>query len=344
MPSFQLTELVDELARSSDDDGMGDEGLTPCTKMVRDMAADPAVSAAIGTHVPTSTEGGGPSSDRSAGERIASAFWRCAHEVGFTMLCEALTFSGLRDELPRLMAPGHTIIAPTNEAWARMDESVRKEPRLVRQLLLGHMCSGASSLNDLKQKNCAVAVAGQTHAVYEEGGHTCASARTSHARRSRAITPQAHRTHAARTHTHLPHPALPRPRAACRRSIWRLAACTALLEPPHSRTSLVARLEAVSRAHSAFRSYVGTGRFGRTDLAFDGGVIHEVTTVLMVLSLVRDSHSEQVWKKSLQPSPILSAIGGISNTGACAAAAKAPPQAPRSLGRSLNRPHPRFLW
>ena len=41
LPSFQLTELVDELARSSDDDGMGDEGLTPCTKMVRDMAADP---------------------------------------------------------------------------------------------------------------------------------------------------------------------------------------------------------------------------------------------------------------------------------------------------------------
>jgi len=66
---------------------------------------------------------------------------------------------------------------------------------------------------------------------------------------------------------------------------------------------------------SALSPYVGTGRFGRTDLAFNGGVIHEVTTVLMVLSLVRDSHSEQVWKKSLQPSPILSAVGGISNTG-----------------------------
>ena len=52
------------------------------------------------------------------------------------MLCEALTFTGLRDELPRLMAPVHTIMAPTNEAWAKMDESVRKDPRLVRQLLL----------------------------------------------------------------------------------------------------------------------------------------------------------------------------------------------------------------
>ena len=64
------------------------------------------------------------------------------------------------------------------------------------------------------------------------------------------------------------------------------------------------------------QTFVGTGRFGRTDLAFEGGVIHEVTSVLMVLYLVRDSHSEQVWKKSLQPSPILSAIGGVSTLGA----------------------------
>ena len=171
----------------------------------------------------------------------------------------------------------------------------RKDPRLVRQLLLGHMCAGVSTLHDLRSKNCACAVAGQTHAVYDEGGHT----------------------------------------------------------------------------------RVGTGRFGRTDLVFDGGVIPEVTTVLMVLSFVRDSHTEQVrchhdhphatpaarpsvtlrgvhlsvhlslvsrsyldrisivprsyldrtsivsrsylarqvWKKSLQPSPILSAVGGVSSTG-----------------------------
>lgn len=168
LPSFQLTELVDELARSSDDDAMDE--LTPCTKKVlKDMAADPCVAPLM------VSQGGeaGPSCDRNAGERIASAFWRCAHEAGFTALCEALTFSGLRDELPRLMQQGQTFIAPTNEAFALMDESVRKDTRLVRQLLLGHMCSGASSLVDLKSKNCAVAVAGQTHAVHEEGGHTC---------------------------------------------------------------------------------------------------------------------------------------------------------------------------
>ena len=45
------------------------------------------------------------------------------------MLCEALTFTVLRDELPRLMAPVHTIMAPTNEAWAKMDESVRARIR-----------------------------------------------------------------------------------------------------------------------------------------------------------------------------------------------------------------------
>ena len=212
LPAFQLTELVDELARSSDEDGLDDEGLTPNTKMVRDVAGDPDVVKITPQPAPAKRDEGGPSSDRSAGERIASAFWRCAHEAGFTMLCEALTFTGLRDELPRLMAPGHTIMAPTNEAWAKMDESVRKDPRLVRQLLLGHMCAGVSTLQDLRSKNCACAVAGQTHAVYDEGGHT----------------------------------------------------------------------------------RVGTSRFGRTDLVFDGGVIHEVTTVLMILSFVRDSHTEQV--------------------------------------------------
>ena len=275
--SFQLSELVDELARSSDDDGMGDEGLTPCTKMVRDMASDPAVV----TQVAASTEVTecGPSCDRSAGERIATAFWRCAHEAGFTMLCEALTFSGLRDELPRLMAPGHTIIAPTNEAWAKMDESVRKEPRLVRQLLLGHMCSGALTLQDLKQKNCACAVAGQTHAVYEEAGNTCETV---------AISPKHQR----------PVPVSPDTPRLC-------------IPPDHV---TLCEFFTFPRCGHVVR-YVGTGRFGRTDLAFNGGVIHEVTTVLMVLSLVRDSHSEQVWKKSLQPSPILSAVGGISNTG-----------------------------
>ena len=62
-------------------------------------------------------------------------------------------------------------------------------------------------------------------------------------------------------------------------------------------------------------TYAGTGHFKRTDIAFEGGFIHEVTSVLMVLSVVRDSHSEQVWKKSLQPSPIVSVLGGGKSTG-----------------------------
>ena len=145
LPAFQLTELVDELARSSDEEGLDDEGLTPNTKMVRDVAGDPDVVKITPQPAPAKRDEGGPSSDRSAGERIASAFWRCAHEAGFTMLCEALTFTGLRDELPRLMAPGHTIMAPTNEAWAKMDESVRKDPRLVRQLLLSGVSASSPS-------------------------------------------------------------------------------------------------------------------------------------------------------------------------------------------------------
>ena len=219
LPVFQLTELVDELARSSDEEDMNPKDI-------------------LSTVLPNQPNGpagaeGGPSGEHSAGERTASAFWRCAQEQGFTAFADALTFCGLRDEMPRLSGPGLTIIAPTNEAFAQMTEAARSDQRVVRQLLLGHMCSGSSSLSDLKTKNCAVAVAGQTHAVYEEGEHI----------------------------------------------------------------------------------YVGTGRFGRTDIFFDGGYMHEVTSVLMVLSLVRDSHSEQVWKKSLQPSPILSAIGGVSSTG-----------------------------
>ena len=218
--AFALTDLVDELARSSDDEGEESGG---------GMVAAPAAAAppAPATHVPANASGG-PSSDRLVGEQTASAFWRSAHELGFTAYCDALSFCGLRDELPRLAQSGLTIIAPTNEAFEQLADAVRNDTRLVRQLLLGHMCSGASTLADLQTKNCAVAVAGQTHAVYEEGG----------------------------------------------------------------------------------RVHVGTARFSRTDLSFDGGVIHEVSTVLMVLSLVRDSHSEQVWKKSLQPSPILSALGG----------------------------------
>ena len=211
---LQLTELVDDLGHYSDEEDMNP----------KDILSTVLLNQPNG---PAGAEGG------PSGEHTASAFWRCAQEQGFTAFADALTLCGLRDEMPQLSGPGLTIIAPTNEAFAQMTEAARSDQRVVRQLLLGHMCSGSSSLSDLKTKNCAVAVAGQTHAVYEEGEHI----------------------------------------------------------------------------------YVGTGRFGRTDIFFDGGYMHEVTSVLMVLSLIRDSHSEQVWKKTLQPSPILSAIGGVSSTG-----------------------------
>ena len=153
--------------------------------------------------------------------------------LGLVAFCDALAFAGLREELLRYSAAGVTILAPTDDAFAQVPEEVRTDVRLVRSLLLGHLCTGTYTLEGLKDKECAVAIAGQTHAVYEEDGHTC----------------------------------------------------------------------------------VGTACFGRTDLAFEGGMIQELTSVMMVLWLVRDSHTEQVWKKSLQPSPVVSTVGGNSNTG-----------------------------
>ena len=215
LPVFQLTELVDELARSSDEEDAPNSD--PSTKAAK--TALRSLGAAAGAAAPGKGEAG-PSNDRSAGERAAGAFWRCCMAHGLTALCDALTFSGLRDELPRLAEPGLTVLAPTNEAFAAMAEAARGEARLVRQLILGHLCSGTCTLADVRAKNCAVAVAGQTHACYVEEGYT----------------------------------------------------------------------------------HVGTSRLGRTDIAFEGGVIHEVTSCLMVLSLVRDSHSEQVWKKGKRAS------------------------------------------
>ena len=153
--------------------------------------------------------------------------------LGLVAFCDALAFAGLREELLRYSAAGVTILAPTDDAFAQVPEEVRTDVRLVRSLLLGHLCTGTYTLEGLKDKECAVAIAGQTHAVYEEDGHTC----------------------------------------------------------------------------------VGTACFGRTDLAFEGGMVQELTSVMMVLWLVRDSHTEQVWKKSLQPSPVVSTVGGNSNTG-----------------------------
>ncbi len=217
LPVFELTELVDELSRPDED---GDSSMTESDGAGKACANGGDRS----TSVPS-----GPMQHQLAGERIASAFWRCAQESGYTALCEALTFCGLRDELPRLMAAGATVLAPTDEAFSQICEESRHEPRLVRQLLLGHICSGVATLADMRTKNCVVALAGQTHnVVVAEAGEV----------------------------------------------------------------------------------HVGTSRLGATDVRYDGGILHEVSAVLLVLSLVRDSHSEQVWKKSMQPSPILSVVGG----------------------------------
>ena len=194
-------------------------------------------------------------------------------QAGLTAFCDALAFTGLRDELARFSATGLTILAPTDEAFARLPEEVRTDLRLVRQLLLGHMCAGTANVDSLKEKECAVAVAGQTHAVYMEDG--------------------------------------------------------------------------VVRA--------GTATIGRQDLEFEGGVVHELTSVLMVLWLVRDSHTEQVWKKSLQPSPVVTALGGLAITGGHAGARSRPhgdapplahqapdaiPTAPRARSPASHPPAP----
>ena len=170
--------------------------------------------------------GGGEATE--AGSRAAADFWRCAQEAGFRALCEALSFSGLQQELPRLFVNGVTVIAPSDAAFAQLSPAARGNFKLVRQLLLAHICPGTHLLEELQSKACAVSLAGQTHAVYARDGGTC----------------------------------------------------------------------------------VGSARLGRTDVAFEGGIIHEVDSVLVVLRFLRDAHTEQVWKKSLQPSPTVSICGG----------------------------------
>lgn len=184
---------------------------------------------------------------RPTGPPGDSTLVNALREAGLTTFCEALALTGLRDEITRFGSAGVTILAPTNEAFTRLPGHVLGDARLMRQLLLGHVCAGTSSLATLKEKECAVAVAGQTHAVSEANGQLT----------------------------------------------------------------------------------VGTAHFGRTDFACEGGMIHELSSTLLVLWLVRDSHSEQVWKKSLQPSPVVSALGGALTMGACMRGARARAVCPR---------------
>ena len=108
---------------------------------------------------------------------------------------------------------------------------MRGDPQLVRLLLLGHICAGRDSLLQLRQKNCAVSISGQTHSVYtSDGKDTC----------------------------------------------------------------------------------VGTAKVSRADIGFDGGVLHEMTSVMLQIIVTKECHVEQVWKKTLQPSPLVAIVGGSS--------------------------------
>ena len=180
LPTFQLNELVAELG------DVGDLGTEDLLAQLAEGAAAPL-------------PGGGEATE--AGSRAAADFWRCAQEAGFRALCEALSFSGLQQELPRLFVNGVTVIAPSDAAFAQLSPAARGNFKLVRQLLLAHICPGTHLLEELQSKACAVSLAGQTHAVYARDGGTC----------------------------------------------------------------------------------VGSARLGRTDVAFEGGIIHEVDSVLVVV-------------------------------------------------------------
>lgn len=82
---LRLSELVDEL-------GMDGEDVTDGNFGVPSSNAD-LVSAV------TSEEGA----------RVAKAFCQCAEANGFGALIEAMTFCGLRDELPKLLTGGVTV-------------------------------------------------------------------------------------------------------------------------------------------------------------------------------------------------------------------------------------------
>jgi hypothetical protein len=140
LPVFQLNNLIDELGRSSDEDVMDDELQS--------------VQAALGP-------GMAPSSNDPGHEATAS-FLRCAREAGLVAICDAMNFCGLQAELPKLFGEsGVTILAPTDGAFAHLSAEARGNARLIRQLLLAHICLSVTPLAELESKRCAVAIAGQ---------------------------------------------------------------------------------------------------------------------------------------------------------------------------------------
>lgn len=212
MPPLQLHELVDQL-----------DSLRP------DELVDQPAEAQMTSHGHRTLQ----PADNAAGMFTTDSLLKTLEEAGLTGLADLLTFCGLREELSQLFKETVTILAPTNTALAQLSCATRGNTRLLRQIVFAHVCAGRCKLDDMQRKHCAVAMAGQTHAVYSEGGHT----------------------------------------------------------------------------------HVGTARFGRTDLEFAGGIVHEVHSVLLVVQLVQDCHAEQVWKKTLQPPPHISICGGGVNQG-----------------------------
>jgi len=155
--TIELKDLMDYAGISIDDgdDHLGEMGLSIGQSLLPQWSEEASPSS-------TCTEGRF-SVDRTPGENLADAFF----DAGFTALSDALTISGLHDELPGLAEDGGvTVFAPTNEAFAALSESARTDKRIVRNLLLGHICREASSRADLKHRRCATALSGQLHKVH----------------------------------------------------------------------------------------------------------------------------------------------------------------------------------
>ena len=118
--------------------------------------------------VPISLEVGG----RSARPDVDpyTEFFKIARANGLQGLCDALGFCGLRDDLFQMCPNGLTILAPTDNAFAKISSTARSNADLVRDLLFSHICPETFTLNDLQTKNCAVTISGQTHALYIDNG------------------------------------------------------------------------------------------------------------------------------------------------------------------------------
>ena len=81
---LRLSELVDELGMDPEDIADVDFGIPSNADLVSAVTSE-------------------------EGARVAEAFCQCAEANGFGALIEAMTFCGLRDELPKLLTGGVTV-------------------------------------------------------------------------------------------------------------------------------------------------------------------------------------------------------------------------------------------